>query len=156
MNRLVSFLFLVLALALTVPAAPASAAEAAASLPNKPATAVERKTPIAVEYEGTDSIGSRLSTRVKELFNSSNLFTLTEKDVPKIRVLLSTAPEFPSRPSVGSAYAVVWVFSQSESTLRHYLVREVGLLTGDEVNDVAAKIVERTDGLAVRYGYLFQ
>lgn len=89
------------------------------------------------------------------MLNSSNLFSLTEKDTPKIRLLISTVSEFPSRPGLGSAYSVVWVFSQSEATLRHFLMREVGVLTPDEVNDLAAKIVERTDGLAVRYGYLF-
>lgn len=153
MKRLALLLFVLV----SVPALSAVSAFAAdASLPDKPAAAVERKTPVAVEFEGTDSLGSRLATRIKEQFNASNLFTLTEKDVPKIRMLLSSTSEFPSRPGVGSAYAVVWVFSQSESTLRHYLVREVGVLTGDEVNDLAAKLVERTDGLAVRYGYLFQ
>lgn len=149
-----SLLLFVLVSALS--AAPAFAADASPAIPDKPAAAVGRKTPVAVEFEGTDSLGSRLATRIKEQFNASNLFTLTEKDVPKIRMLLSSTSEFPSRPGVGSAYAVVWVFSQSESTLRHYLVREVGVLTGDEVNDLAAKLVERTDGLAVRYGYLFQ
>lgn len=123
---------------------------------DKPVRITERNTPVAVEFEGTDSIGSRLATRIKEAFNSSNLFSLTEKDTPKFRVLLSTTPEFTSRPGVGSAYSVVWVFSQSDSTLRHYLTREVGVLTPDEVNDVAAQIIERTDVLAARYGYLFQ
>lgn len=140
---------------LAVPALAAPAAEAPSSLPNKPTQGQERNTAVAVEYEGTDSIGSRLATRVKELFNSSNLFSLTEKDAPKIRVLISSTPEFSTRPEVGSAYCVVWLFSQSEATLRHFLVREVGVLTPGEVNDVAAKIIERTDGLAVRYGYLF-
>lgn len=153
MKRLALLLFVLVSVP-ALSAVPAFAADA--SLPDKPAAAVERKTPVAVEFEGTDSLGSRLATRIKEQFNASNLFTLTEKDVPKIRMLLSSTSEFPSRPGVGSAYAVVWVFSQSESTLRHYLVREVGVLTGDEVNDLAAKLVERTDGLAVRYGYLFQ
>lgn len=152
-----SLLLCALTLTLAVPvwAAPAPAAEAPSSLPNKPVTAQERDTPVAVEYEGTDSIGSRLATRVKELLNSSNLFSLTEKDTPKIRVLISSTPEFSTRPEVGSAYCVVWLFAQSEATLRHFLVREVGVMTPGEVNDVAAKIVERTDGLAVRYGYLF-
>lgn len=139
-------------------AAPAFAADAAkgTAVPDKPAAASERTTAVAVEFEGTDSIGSRLATRLRELFNASNLFNLTEKDVPKMRVLISTKPEFESRPAVGSVYCVVWVFSQSESILRHFLVREVGVLSPNEVDDVAAKLVERTDGLAVRYGYLFQ
>ena len=133
----------------------ALAAEAASPAPNNPIAVAERRTPIAVEHEGTDSSGARLATRLKESFNSSNLFLLTEKDGPKIRLLLSTVAEFPSRPGLGSAYAAVWVFSQSEATLRHFLLREVGVITPDEVTDLAAKLVERTDGLAVRYGYLF-
>lgn len=145
-------LFVVLAL---LPGAAFAAAAAPAAVPDKPGKTVERQTPVAVEYEGTDSLGAKLATRIKEVLNSSNLFTLTEKDTPKIRLLISTVPEFPSRPGLGSAYGVVWVFSQSEATLRHFLMREVGVLTPDEVNDLAAKIVERTDGLAVRYGYLF-
>ena len=57
---------------------------------------------------------------------------------------------------MGSAYAVVWVFSQSENILRHYLTCEVGVVTPDEINGLAAKLVEETDSLATRYGYLFQ
>lgn len=139
----------------TVPTAVAAPAAEAPTLPNKPVDSMQRDTPVAVEYEGTDSIGSRLATRVKEQFNASNLFSLTEKDTPKIRVLISSTPEFSTRPEVGSAYCVVWLFSQSEATLRHFLIREVGVMTPGEVDSVAAKIVERTDGLAVRYGYLF-
>lgn len=131
------------------------AAEGTKSLPDKPAKDVDRTTHIAVEHEGTDSLGSRLSTRLKEQFNASSLFTLNEKDVPKLRLLVSTAPEFTTRPGVGSAYAVVWVFSQSESTLRHYLAREVGVFTAEELEGLVARLVERTDGIAVKYGYLF-
>jgi hypothetical protein len=132
-----------------------AATPAARAVPDTPAGQEERRTPVAVEYEGTDSIGARLATRIKESFNASNLFLLTEQDKPKIRLLLATVVEFPSRPNLGSAYAAVWVFSQSEATLRHFLVREVGLVTPDEIDALAAKILERTDGLAVRYGYLF-
>lgn len=127
-----------------------------AAIPDKPTRITERNTPVAVEYEGNDSIGSRLATRVKETLNSSNLFSLTDKDTPKIRILIATQPEFKDRPGVGSAYAVVWVFSQSENILRHYLTREVGVVTPDEINGLAAKLVEETDSLATRYGYLFQ
>lgn len=151
MHRLFCLLFL-----LVLCNTPVFAADTPKSdLPDKPVRMTERNTPIAVEFEGSDSLGSRLSTRIKEVFNSSNLFSLSEKDTPKLRMLISTTPEFPSRPGVGSAYAVVWVFSQSDTTLRHYLTREVGVLTPDEINDVASKLIERTDGLAVRYGYLF-
>ena len=102
-------------LALLRPAVPAFAADAPAktdaAIPDKPTRITERNTPVAVEYEGNDSIGSRLATRVKETLNSSNLFSLTDKDTPKIRILIATQPEFKDRPGVGSAYAVVWVFS---------------------------------------------
>ncbi len=133
----------------------ALAAENAVSLPDTPIKMLERRSPVVVEHEGNDSIGARLATRLKELFNSSNLFLLENKDVPKLCVYISTKPEFESRPGVGSAYAVVWAFSQSENTLRHYLGRDVGLLSPDEVNDLAAKIVERTDSMATKFGYLF-
>ena len=86
--------------------------------------------------------------------NASNLFTLTEKDSPKIRILLATMSEFSQRPSIGSVYSVVWLFSQSETTLKHFLAKKIGVLTADEVDQVAAMIVEQTDTLAVRYGYL--
>lgn len=129
--------------------------EASEPILNKPEKITKRTTTVSIEFEGTDSIGSKLSTRIKELMNASNLFLLTEKDSPKIRILLSTIPEFSERPCVGSAYSVVWLFSQSESTLRHYLSREIGIVTDNEVNNIAAKIVEQTDALAVRYGYLF-
>jgi len=157
MRTLLRTFVLLIALVLTLPALPfnASAAETQ-SLPNKPADIAQRNTPIAVEMEGSDSIGSKLATRLKEAFNASNLFTLSAKDTPKLRVLIATTPEFPSRPAVGSAYCVVWLFSQSEGTLRHFLMREVGVVSADNVDALAAQLVERTDGLAVRYGYLFQ
>jgi len=127
-----------------------------ASIPDKPAKASLRNTAVAVEAEGNDSIGAQLSTRLKESFNASNLFTLSGKDEPKIRVLISTVPEFPSRPSVGSAYTIIWLFSQSEGTLRHFLMHETGVISSENVDGLAAQIVERTDGISARYGYLFQ
>ena len=125
------------------------------SLPNTPRNISKRVNPVFIEFQGNDSIGSMLSTRLKESFNTSNLFTLEGKDVPKFRILISTVPEFKTRPSVGSAYSVVWLFSLSDETLRHYLAMDVGVLSADEVNDLAAKLVEKTDSLATRYAYLF-
>jgi hypothetical protein len=148
-------LTLALGLSLSLPGA-APAAETVAAVPDKPIKIVERRTPISVEHEGTDSVGARLATRLKESFNSSNLFLLTEQDKPRIRLLLSTVAEFPApRQGLGSAYAAVWVFSRSETTLRHFLQREVGVITPEELSDLVAQLVERTDVLAVRYGYLF-
>lgn len=126
-------------LALLLPAVPAFAADAPAktdaAIPDKPTRITERNTPVAVEYEGNDSIGSRLATRVQgNPSTPATCFLLSDKDTPKIRILIATQPEFKDRPGVGSAYAVVWVFSQSENILRHYLTREVGVVTPDEIN----------------------
>ena len=147
-----------LACSLMIPAPGAQAAntQSAAPVANKPAPVVLRNTPVAVEFQGTDSIGSHLSTRVKESFNNSNLFTLTEKDTPKLRLIISTVPEFPSRPEVGSACSVIWLFSQNNSNLRHFLQYETHVLSAGDVDSLAAKILETTDGVATRFGYLLQ
>ena len=132
-----------------------SVAAAERSLPDTPLQVMQRSNPITVEHDGADALGARLATRLKEGFNSSNLFKLEAKDTPKFRILISSESEFSDRPSIGSAYAVVWVFSLSDSTLRHYLAREVGILTPDNLDDLAARLIESTDNLAVRYSYLF-
>lgn len=131
-------------------------AAAPPSKPDTPAQPPQRKTQISVTHEGSDSIGARLSTRLKELFNASNLFQLNEKDAPKIRLAIVTQPEFNERPHVGSIYSILWLFSQSEGHLGYLLARDMGALSADDVDNLAAKIVERTDGIAVKYGYLFQ
>lgn len=149
MKKHLIFLFLAIITAL-----PAYAADATV-LPNTPVATVDRSTAIAIEHEGNDSLGIELSMKLKERLNSSNLFKLEEKDTPKFRILISSAPEFEQRPSVGSAYAIVWVFSQSEATLRHFISREVGIVTPETLDSLIVKIIEKTDGLSVRYSYLF-
>jgi len=124
--------------------------------PDAPVKGETRSTAVAVIHEGTDSIGARLSTRLKERFNASNLFRLEEKDQPKMRLLLSTMEEFPSRAGVGSVYSITWVFSQSEGHLAYLLARDVGVLTMEGVNALTDSLVERTDGIGVKYGYLFK
>lgn len=102
---------LALGLTLLLPAVSAFAADAPirtdAATPDKPTRIIERNTPVAVEYEGNDSVDSRLVTCVRETFNSSNLFLPTGKDMPKIRILVAIQPEFKDRPGVSSAYAVI-------------------------------------------------
>ncbi|MDD6088329.1 MAG: hypothetical protein PUB69_03315 [Desulfovibrionaceae bacterium] len=131
-----------------------SAEKKSEAVPARPAKAVDRCTPVFIELNGTDSLGARLAMRMKETFNSGSLFTLTDRDEPKLILRLSTAPEFPSRPSVGSAYAAVWIFSQSKETLGSYLVQETGTFSADNLEDLVTKLAERTDGLATMYGYL--
>jgi len=124
--------------------------------PDTPARAEMRSTAVAVIHEGADSIGARLAMRLKERFNASNLFKLEERDQPKMRLLLNTMAEFPSRPGAGSIYSITWVFSQSEGHLAYLLARDVGILTLEEVDALTDSLVERTDGIGVKYGYLFK
>ena len=96
---------LALGLALLLPAVPAFAADA----PAKTDAAIPRQ---AHAHHRTQYAGGRgirrqrqhrlpLATRVKETLNSSNLFSLTDKDTPKIRILIATQPEFKDRPGRG-------------------------------------------------------
>jgi hypothetical protein len=124
--------------------------------PDTPAALETRSTAVAVIHEGNDSIGARLATRLKETFNASNLFRLEEKNVPKMRLLLNTAAEFPSRPGVGSVYSVIWIFSQSDDHLSYLLAEDLGVLTMDGVDALTYSLLERTDGIGVKYGYLFK
>lgn len=137
------------AFAAQTPAVPAPVSDKSA------AVAVDRSTPVVVEHEGTDTLGAKLAFQLKGTFNASSLFTLTAKDEPKIKVLVSTVAEFPSRPHIASAYSVVWVFSQAEGTLGFLMERDVGLVSGDDIDALVAKIAERTDGVAAKYGFLF-
>lgn len=124
-----------------------------------PTPRVTRSTAISVIAEGNDSLGARLSTRLKERFNQSSLFTLhnvDEKDTPELRFLLTTQPEFPARPGVGSIYGVCWVFSQGKGYLGYLLGREIGTFTVDEIDGLVDKLVERTDGIVAKYGNLLK
>ncbi len=125
------------------------------NIPDNPKKVDVLVNPVVVEFDGNDSIGSMLSTRLKELFNNSNLFILEGRDIPKFRIIISSVPEFETRPMVGSAYSIVWLYSLSDSTLRHFLATEVGVISADGVNDLASRLVEKTDNLVNRYSYLF-
>ena len=114
--------------------------------------AVERRTPVVVEFEGNDTIGTTLFSRLQTKINSTNPANPARE--AKFRILLSTASEFPSRPGVGSVYAVVWTLALSEGSMEYYLVRDIGVVTPDTVDDVVNRIISRTDGVAARYGYL--
>ena len=124
--------------------------------PDSPAKLDARNTSVAVVHDGGDSIGARLATRLKEGFNASNLFRLEEKSAPKLRLLLKTLPEFPGRPGSGSVYSVTWIFTQSDDHLGYLLERELGVVTTDEIDGLSDKLRERTDGIGVKYGYLFK
>jgi len=151
-----------LALCLATPAIAAVAADsgdkpaAAKPVADKPAAAqADRRTPVMVEHEGTDTLGAKLAFELKGVFNTSSLFTLTEKDAPKLKVFLSTTAEFPARPNIASAYSAVWAFSQADGTLSFLLAREVGLVGADELGALIVRLAKQTDGIAAKYAYLF-
>ncbi len=140
-------------------AAPVSAPKAGAPVQDAPKTITGRSTTVSVIMDGADSLGARLSTRLKERFNQSSLFKLKaeeDQDTPELRVLLNTAPEFPSRPGVGSVYGICWVFSQGKGYLGYLLAREVGTVNADDLDQLVDKLVERTDGIAAKYGNLWK
>lgn len=130
--------------------------QSADNLPDKPAALPDRQVAVSVVHAGEDSLGSQLAFALKDALNSASLFKLTEGDEPKLRILLRTIPEFPTRPAVGSAYSLVWVFSRNPDSLEHFLTHETGVLSRDDIPGLVAQILERTDGLAVKYGYLFK
>ena len=57
-------------------------------------------------------------------------------------------------------YGIYYLFDIETGTVKQFKTNEstvlVGTFTGDQVDELAYKIVERTDGLSVKYGYLFQ
>ncbi len=112
-------------------------------------------TPVSVQLEGTDTLGSKLAFQLKEIFNSGTLFSLTAKEEPKILLIISTASEFPSRPEVGSAYSAVWVYYERPTAFTSYLAGEVGVVSPDGVDNLAARLAERTSGIATKYAYIF-
>ena len=163
MNKIFGILALVCVLAVAGMAAAATpqAATQQAGKPvqDKPEKGADRVTVVSVTLEGTDSIGARLGTSLKERFNKSSLFTLNddeEKDQPKLYVMLETKAEFPDRPGVGSVYSVCWVFKQGKGYLGYLLARELGTVSYDEVGGLVDKLVERTDGIAAKYSNLWK
>lgn len=138
-------------------ATPLWAADAkTAPVPDKPAKVDVRVTAVNVQCDSNDSIGARLGTAMKEAFNSSNLFRLSNENEPKMTILISTAPEFPSRPSLSSVYSVTWTFSQANGYLYMLLDRQLGTVGADEVDGLVAKLVEKSDGLSVKYSNLWK
>ena len=112
-------------------------------------------TPIAILHEGTDSLRARLSYQLKEMFNSGTLFSLSDKDEPKLQLIISTAQEFPSRPGVGAVYCAVWAYSERPTALSNYLAQEVGVVTPENLSELADKLASRTSGLAAKHSYIF-
>jgi hypothetical protein len=113
-------------------------------------------TPIAVEHEGTDTLGAKLVMQLKEIFNTGTLLALNNDDVPKLQLIVSTTPEFPSRPAVGSVYSVIWIYSERSNVLGNHLAHESGILTPEDLDGLASRLASRTAGLAAKHAYIFK
>jgi hypothetical protein len=113
-------------------------------------------TSVAVVNDSTDQLGTRLAFRLKETLNASSLFALSAKDERKIKVILTTQPEFPGREQVGSVYAAVWIYAADETVLTHYLASEVGTVDAATVDAAAQALAGRTAAVAEKYAYLFE
>ena len=158
MNKIFGILALICVLAVAGVAA-AATPQAGKPVQDKPEKGADRVTVVSVSLEGTDSIGARLGTSLKERFNKSSLFTLNddeEKDVPKLYVMVETKPEFSSRPGVGSVYSVCWVFKQGQGYLGYLLARDLGTINYEDVDGLVDWRVERTDGIATKYSSLWK
>lgn len=130
---------------------------AAEAIEDKPSPAgPDRMTAVSLVHQGEDALGARLAFRLKEIFNTASLFNLTEKDVRKIKVVLTTKEEFPGRPNLGSVYSVTWIFQASENMLTHYLSGDLGFVSPEGVDERAEELAARTEQIATRYAYLFE
>lgn len=156
-DHILTVVFAVLAAAvLAVGSAAAQDLPAGQPVPDTPVEVKAGSTPVGVIHDQVDQLGTRLAFQLKETFNASSLFSLTSADEPKIKLIVSTQPEFPSRPQLGSVYSVVWIFSASENVLTHYLASEAGTVDAATVAAAAEALAGRTTAVAEQYAYLFE
>lgn len=127
-------------------------------LPDKPTPSSqnEHKILVSVEHSGTDNVGSRLAYHLKELFDRSSLFTLSTKDERKLKLILRTVEEFPGRPNMSSAYSAIFVYSETEGTLKYLLSNEVGFVHSASVKEDAEALAGKTHEVYSKYSYLFE
>lgn len=130
---------------------------ATATVSNSTAQSIKKNAvAVYVELQGTDTIGSKLAYQLRERFNTSSQFLLTDKDQPKLQIIVATTPEFASRPEVGSAYSVTWLYYASTRSYSSYLTLEVGTVSGDAVEGLVDRLVEHTTGIAAKYSHLLE
>lgn len=137
-------------------AAPTTVETGAAPAPGSVAEAkLSRVTSVALEHTGVETLGVKAALALKSALNENSLFELTEEEKPKLKILLFTQTEFPSRPGVGSLYSVIWVYSESSRVFPTFLEQEQGVITAEYLEDIVTEILRKTDGLAARYSYIF-
>ncbi len=136
------------------PATPQVAAPAPADA-GKSTDATRKKTPVAIEHDDNDTVGSRLAYRIKEMLGRSSLMQPSGKDEKKIVIVLKTKDEFPGRSGLSSIYSISWLFASKEGSLKYFLTSEAGIVDSADIDEVAETVLGKTDKLATTYAYLF-
>lgn len=114
------------------------------------------KTPIQIRHENTDRVGRRLVFHMRERFNESGLFRLSDREEEKIILHVKTRTEFPDRPGISSIYAVTWTFSYGGDVLSNYLQSRTGIAGGEALKSLAEELAAQTHEVSTRYSYLFE
>jgi len=127
------------------------------NIPDTPATPQlnERSTPVSIDHQGQDNVGTRLVFHLKEIFAKSPLFALSAKDERKVRLVIRSQEEFADRPNTTSLVSLVWLYSENEGTLKYYLDGSVELVHSATVREQAEALASRTHDIAAKYSYLF-
>ena len=136
-------------------APPQIASGAPEAAPKKADEPTAKKTPVAIDHDDSDPVGTRLAYRIKELLARSALMAPTNRDEKKLVLVIKTKEEFPGRPNLCSIYSVSWLFSSREGSLKYFLAAEAGIVDASSVEQTAEALLGRTDKLAATYGYLF-
>lgn len=124
--------------------------------PGPPEKSAVARAPLAVEHEGGDPVGLKLVHQIKESVNVSSFFSLSGKDEKKVVLVVQTREEFADRPKIGSAYAVTWLYSAKDGSLRYFLQSTVGVVDAYSVDEAAQAVVSKTVRVVESYAYLLK
>ncbi|MGM0646566.1 MAG: hypothetical protein ACQESV_09255 [Thermodesulfobacteriota bacterium] len=130
--------------------------------PPKPVNATQIKQseasgfPIQVIHNDTDHLGIELAYNMRDAFNRSSLFELTDSTKERIKLRITTKEEFADRPYMSSVYTLIWTFSYGEDVLDTYLDTETGFVDALSVDSLAKILVAQSHDVAREYAYLFE
>lgn len=115
-----------------------------------------KETPVQIRHDNTDQVGRRLVFHMRERFNQSGLFRLSDREEEKIILHVKSQTEFPDRPGMSSIYAITWTFSYGGDVLSNYLQSRTGIAGTEGLESLAEEFVARTYEISNRYSYLFE
>ena len=145
-------------------AQPDAPAESAKPQPpaDKPVPAVKaeavpavRRVPILVDAQGGDPFTTKLAFQFKEAVRRSEGYRLASSGEQAFAVRLIGKVEFESRPHLGSALSVSWLFRERSDVLPVLLDDSVEFVDAATLQPLVDALMARTDKLADKYAYLF-